>query len=74
MNAAIDSVLSEVATSGDVVSLELQPIFELARNETPEELESARFRLFTPGLWITTLAALPGSFLPGRAKAPVLNH
>jgi hypothetical protein len=44
VNAAIDSVLSDVATSGDVVSLELQPIFELARSETPEELESARFR------------------------------
>jgi hypothetical protein len=44
LNAAIDSVLSEVAASGDDVSLGLQPIFELARNETPEELESARFR------------------------------
>jgi hypothetical protein len=44
VNAAIDSVLSDVATSGDVVSRELQPIFEQVRNETPEELESARFR------------------------------
>ena len=44
VNAAIDSVISEVATSSDVVSKGLEPIFQLARTETPEELASARFR------------------------------
>ena len=44
VNAAIDSVLSDVATSSDLVSQGLAPIFELALVETPEELESARFR------------------------------
>ena len=44
VNKAIDLVIDEVATSKDDVSLGLEPIFQTARAETPEELEKARFR------------------------------